>query len=355
MNAPLRAYLLPTAAGLELANAATAADPASDLAGSHAWVEAASHVLGPSRLLHVALQPAGAALPVGYLALERTRADWRSGSPGRSTLAWPFAELGYGFRPLWLGTPQPDDWLPALQRLFGDQRIELRRCATDALPDAATTFEYSEGIGCWRGGTHGGLQPWLASLHGKHRRDLAKYRRDITAAGGQWVDTNTASRELLDELFRLHHLRLDGKSVRSAYYAPEAEAFLRVLAQATAGCGLRLSLLQLAGTYVAGCLSFVHRQRFQAFVSGWDMAHRRLDLGRQVLYHQLLQELPRGLVEINFLGGDLAYKREFGLAKQATRDAVAHGGGFARLRAHVVDRALQVYRRARRPEPQGQP
>lgn len=343
----LRAVVVDPERGMALAARADAADPRSGLAGSPAWLAAAAATGGQDRLVHIALHVGDAAQPCGQLALERVRADWRSGSPGRHTLAWPQAGLGYGFRPRWLDGVPRADWLLALAAVFPGHRLELRRTAPDVVATLPHHAERNEGIGTWCAPAPANAAQWLAGLHGKHRRDLHKARREIAAAGGRWIDTQAPEPLLLDACFRLHQHRLQHKGAQSAYFAAAAEQFLRALAGHTAGCGLRLSLLQLADRYVAACLSFVHRGRFQAFVSGWDPAQRRFDLGRQVLFHQLLAELDAGLVEIDFLGGDLAYKHEFGLGKQPSQDLVAHGSGLATLRARAMAGALRLYRRAR--------
>lgn len=344
----LRAQQLDHDAGMALARCADAADRAAGLAGAPQWLAAAATTLGQDRLVHFALYEGDAAAPCGQLTLERTRADWRSGSPGRSTLAWPFAELGFGYRPRWLdGVPRPG-WLAAVAAARPEARLDLRRTAPNAAADLPAHGEQTSGIGTWCATAPTNAAAWLASLQGKHRRDLHKYRRDIAAAGGLWRDDGSADPNLLDACFRLHRARLHDKGTASAYFAASAEQFLRALARESAGAGLRLSVLQLGERYAAACLSFVHHGRYQAFVSGWDPNQRRLDLGRQVLFHQLLAELDRGLVEIDFLGGDLAYKREFGLAKQPTTDFVVHGSGLATLRAKAVASALSIYRMARR-------
>jgi hypothetical protein len=335
-------------AGMALARTADAADRVAGLAGAPPWLEAAATTLGRDRLVHFALHDGDRPEPCGQVTLERTRADWRSGSPGCSTLAWPFAALGYGYRPRWLDGVARPDWLTAMATACPEARIELRRTHRDVLAALPRHGERAPGLGTWCAPAAADAATWLASLQGKHRRDLHKYRRDIAAAGGIWCDDTTAAPNLLDACFRLHHARLHDKGAASAYFAAGAEQFLRTLARLTAGQGLRLSLLQIGGRYAAACLSFVHHDRYQAFVSGWDPSQRRLDLGRQVLFHQLLGELERGLVEVDFLGGDLAYKREFGLASQPTTDFVVHGSGLATLRAKAVTAALSLYRRARR-------
>ena len=74
----LRATVLDAASGFALAQRAEQADADADFAGSPAWLQATAATLGESSLVHVALCDAAESV-VGYLALQRTRAGWRSG------------------------------------------------------------------------------------------------------------------------------------------------------------------------------------------------------------------------------------------------------------------------------------
>ena len=159
--------------------------------------------------------------------------------------------------------------------------------------------------------------------------------------------------DLLDACFALHRSRMLAKGRHEAVLGARAEQFLRELARATADASLRLSLLRRQDRFAAACLSFVHHGRYQAHVSGWDQAHARFDLGRQVIYHQILAELPRGLRQIDLLGGDLDYKREFGLERTPTADVIARPSAAAATRERLVRGAIRVFRSARaalRPE-----
>lgn len=344
----LRAIVLNPAAGLELALRAEQADADADFAGSPPWLQATAATFGESSLVHVAFVDATGTV-VGHLALQRTRAGWRSGLPGRATLSWPMASLGYGFRPRWLVAGSQRPWLAALRACFPHHRLELCRTAPDAfgaLP-VPSGIETAPGVATWSLRAPGTREQWLAGLHGKHRRDLAKYRRDIERGGGTWRDFAVADEAALAACFQLHATRLQQKGKLQARLSATAQRWLHALAATTADAGLRLSLLQHDGRFVAACLSFVHRRRLKAFVSGWDRSHARWDLGRQVLYHQVLAEFERGLAEIDFLGGDLDYKREFGLLRQPTLDVVAPGGALARFCSRVVGGARGAWRRVR--------
>lgn len=352
MNVPLpvTARLLYPADALELAQRTpTGEEP---FAGSAPWLRAATAHFEPERLLHVGFELDGEL--VGHLTLLRTRANWRCGSPGQPTLTWPGGSIGYHFVPRWLRPVGTLDWLSPLRRLFPRHRLELLRCHARAIPVAAPPgIELREGTATWIRHDPGDLIAWLGSLRGKHRRDLGKYRRDIATAGGEWIDVDQPVPELFEACFRLHRTRLSAKGCARGAVDAADERFYHALAEAMAGTGLRLSLLRLDGAFAAACLSFVHQQHYLACVSGWDPRHRHLDLGRQVIHHQLLNELPHGLRCIDLLGGDLAYKREFGLSPVPTIDVIGHPNRGAALRARVADRAIHTLRSLRtrlRPE-----
>lgn len=351
MNAIARARIVTNDAGWRLAAAAEAVDR-GPFAASLAWNRAAAQTLGDDRLVHVTLHDKKDA-PVGLLALQTARANWRTGAPGLPQLGWPMAEIGYGYRPRWLDGVPRTGWRTALAAAFPDRRIELRRCAADRteLGEAVEHgggFVTTDGVATFVRERPGTVDEWLASLQGRHRRELAKYRRNIEKCGAEWLDTDQADDERLAACLRLHEARLVAKGHAEARPTATTSSFFRALARETAGAGLRLTLLRRDDRFVASCLSFVHERRLQAFLSGWDRAHANLDLGRQVFYHQLLAELPRGLDEIDALGGEFSYKRELGLAPRATFDHVAHGGQVARLCANLVDGALRCYRIVRR-------
>ena len=117
----------------------------------------------------------------------------------------------------------------------------------------------------------------------------------------------------------------------------------------------RVTLTSEPGTYIrplyspdGSTLAFVHAGHYRCFMPGWDPTERKFDLGRQMIYHQILNEFERELTTIDLLGGDLAYKREFGLTSVPTTNLVTRPTRGAATRKKLVDGALRMYRRITR-------
>ncbi|MBI5850599.1 MAG: GNAT family N-acetyltransferase [Planctomycetes bacterium] len=351
----LVAEIAPAAVAWSIAERLDAVDDTADFAGSTAWCRAASDVLGDANTAHVVFRD-GSGTAVGWTMLERGAAGWRSGAPGASCVSWPFAAIGYRFRPRFLVELAPAlraTWIQALRSSFRGRRLELVRLDPE---EAAVEVEHAhldraDGPATWATKVSGDADGWYATLDGKHRRDLKKYRRDIAAFGGEWCDTLDGAPlgESLDVLFALHRRRIAHKGATSACGTPRSERFLRRLAEREAAAGTRVVVVRHGGEPMGACLSFAHRRRLKVTVSGWDQGFSRYDLGRQVIHHQILREFERGLVEIDLLGGDLPYKREFGLERRPTVDLVVRPSAFAALREDLVHGAIEVVRAGRRP------
>lgn len=336
------------------ANRLEADDHGARFAGSFVWCRTAADVLGDDATQHLLFRDGNGEV-VGWTMLERATAGWRSGSPRVACLTWPFAAIGYRFRPRFapgLGAETRADWLAALQAACAGVRLELTRLdlhdASGAIPGAFV--ERTHGPSTWASGVPDDAEAWYGTLEGKHRRDLKKYRRDIANAGARWCDTLDGAplEDALDACFALHRRRIAHKGATSACGEPRNERFLRALARHEAARATRVVVLRMDGEPMGACLSFAHHRRLEVTVSGWDQRFARYDLGRQVIHHQILREFARGLDEIDLLGGDLPYKREFGLRAQGTCDVVVRPTAFAAWREDVVGGALRVARMGRR-------
>ena len=329
-------------------------DHSARLAGSFAWCRTAADLLGDDATQHLLFRD-GTGEVVGWTMLARATAGWRSGSPRVACLTWPFAAIGYRFRPRFasdLDAAVRGDWLAALHTACRGVRLELTRLdpqdAGGAIPGAFV--ERTSGPSTWSIDVSGDAEAWYGTLEGKHRRDLKKYRRDIARVGARWCDTldGASLEDSLDACFALHRRRIAHKGATSACGEPRNERFLRALARHEAARATRVVVLRMDGEPAGACLSFAHHRRLEVTVSGWDQRFARYDLGRQVIHHQILREFERGLGEIDLLGGDLPYKREFGLRARETRDVVVRPTAFAAWREDVVGGALRVARMGRR-------
>ncbi len=322
-------------------------DDAPTLCSSTFWYRAAARARGPQHLIAVAIRQGATTVAVTVLAEDT--ADWRTGSPGQARLRWPFQELGYNFAPVF--APGFDaselDWLAALRELFPSSRLELRRCDEAACSGLHTdTAERSPGPPTFALDVDGELDNWKGSLRSSHRRDFDYYRRRIGKLGGRFTDLTETDNlcSFLDPCFELHASRVADKGQTSLYLREDNRTFLRQLAS-VARTSARVSLLHIGDEIVGGCLAFVYRGHYSCFMPGWDPRRRSLDLGRQLIYQQILGEFERGLACIDLLGGDLAYKREFGLRPRSTTDLVMVPGHGARLRENLVHGAVELYRR----------
>lgn len=324
------------------------------LAGSPAWCAAAGKAYGAESLVAVVFERDGAL--AGVTVLQRASAGWRSGSPGQSCLQWPAQAFGYRFAPC-LAPPAhpvppapPTAWIDALIAAFPGARLQLSRIDATATATATAPAGMARafpGPATWCAPISGGLDGWYASLKGEHRRDLGYYRRRIAKAGGVWHEPTTAAERhaALETTFTLHAARVGDKGQQSAFATPGGRRFCHALLDAAAA-DARLTLLEIDGVCIAGCLAFVVDGGYECYLPGWDPRHRHLDLGRQVIHAQLLAEFGRGsLRRIDLLGGDLAYKREFGLSPLPTIDVVVPPSRAALVREGLVRGALDLYRR----------
>ncbi|MEM7201537.1 MAG: GNAT family N-acetyltransferase [Planctomycetota bacterium] len=329
------------------------ADPTADLSTSTAWNVAAGAVRGESAVQRFALIDGDRQI-VGLVALERRVAGWRSGSPGAALWTWPMAELGYEFRPRWrpeCAAIVREHWQEAVADALAGERLELPRTAAAACPAEPSGLAATPGPAVWTAPAAASADAWLHSLQSRHRRDLGYYRRRIDRGGGVWRQFETEPTADLDAAlaisFQLHGERIATKGQRSAYLQPPHRAFLQRLAHELRETALRLTILSIDGAPAGSCLSFCYAGRYQAYMPGWSPAHHKLDLGRQIIAHQIQHDLDSGIHEISLLGGDLAYKRELGLEARATQDLVRVPSRPAELRQWLAPGVLRAYRGAR--------
>jgi CelD/BcsL family acetyltransferase involved in cellulose biosynthesis len=337
---------------LELLGEFERARPHPEFAGSSAWCRATADVRGEEALVPIVMSKAGGD-PVGVLLLQRVAAGWRSGSPGQSCLRWPFQEFGYHFTPAWRSADDADPrWIDALVIAHPSDHVELLRCAPTARVEPThSRMRVVDGPTTWRLSVDGDFERWRGGLRGEHRRDLGYYSRRIAKAGGAWDDLNPDDdpAAALGDCFDLHARRVAAKGQSSAYLEPAARRFLVRLTELHRS-STRVTRLTIDGQVVAANLSFVHNGHYQCFMPGWEPRFHKLDLGRQVIYHQIEREFAAaaGLASIDLLGGDLAYKREFGLTPHPTLDIVSRPSTGASVREELAQSAIRVYRRLAR-------
>jgi CelD/BcsL family acetyltransferase involved in cellulose biosynthesis len=182
------------------------------------------------------------------------------------------------------------------------------------------------------------------NLHRRRRRQLGEVGRLEVVVARRLEDLLAA----LEDAFRLHDLRWEGRPDGSGFASPTGRPFQREAIAALAALDVpRIVLLRLDGRAVAfhyyfafeGCM-YVHRLAF-------DPALARLSPGLVNTLDTLEAASEEGLTRVEFLGGAERYKTELadgfeplchglGLARSApARAAVAARLGVIRLRLRL--------------------
>ena len=196
-------------------------------------------------------------------------------------------------------------------------------------------------------------RPWTEVYAGKfssksrqtHRRKLRRIE-DEGLVGMRLAVLPDDVQSALEESFRLHDLRWQGRRDGSDYSAERGRAFQREAYRALAADGIaRVLLLELDGRAIAFNCYLVLAGRGYSHRLGFDPAYGRFSPGLLSTLHMCERAAAEGLTLVELLGGDEEYKLQ--LADRF--EPLLEGFGLARtLRgcAAVAARAASV--RARR-------
>jgi CelD/BcsL family acetyltransferase involved in cellulose biosynthesis len=81
---------------------------------------------------------------------------------------------------------------------------------------------------------------------------------------------------------------------------------------------LRLSVFRREGADIAATLSFLYRDRFLLYNSGYDPAHAAHSPGIASVSHAVQDAIEAGAAAFDFLSGDEPYKYQFGATNTHT-------------------------------------
>lgn len=154
---------------------------------------------------------------------------------------------------------------------------------------------------------------YLAGLDKKDRHELRRKLRRLNAAGRveqRELRTPDEIDRAFDDFIRLVRL---SSAEKDGFLTPPRVAFVRDVTLALAARDqVRVYLLELDGTRVAGSLCFRYGDKYFGYNSGYDPEYRSLAVG--LLNHALCLErvISQGARYFDFMRGDEHYKYDLG-------------------------------------------
>jgi CelD/BcsL family acetyltransferase involved in cellulose biosynthesis len=154
---------------------------------------------------------------------------------------------------------------------------------------------------------------YLQMLSKKQRHEVRrKLRRAEEGVVSVWRMTSTPA-ELesdLDVFFTLHEASAGDKA---GFMTAGMRQFFRAVAREYLQSGiLRLAFFRRDGVDVAGTMSFLHRERYLLYNSGYDPAHAGYSPGIVATIHAMQDAIEQQAVAFDFLSGNESYKYQLG-------------------------------------------
>jgi CelD/BcsL family acetyltransferase involved in cellulose biosynthesis len=164
---------------------------------------------------------------------------------------------------------------------------------------------------------------WDAYLQMLSKKQRHEIRRKLRRAQEEveWEWRTARSQDDLDRdlevYFVLHELSVHDK-VR--FMTSDMRAFFRGLARELLRLGyLRLSIFRRDGVDSAATMSFLHRDRWLLYNSGYDPAQATQSPGIAAVAHAMMDAIEERAVAFDFLSGRELYKYQFGASDTHTR------------------------------------
>jgi CelD/BcsL family acetyltransferase involved in cellulose biosynthesis len=154
---------------------------------------------------------------------------------------------------------------------------------------------------------------YVSSLSSKDRHELRRKRRRLLREHPDLVARTSGEDDLeLDlKIFIEMHRGADG--LKGHFMRPEIATFFERMAHAFAPLGwLRLDILEISGTPIAGTFSFEYANNFYLYNSAYEPEAKRMSPGF-VLTSKLIKEaIGRGVRTFDFMRGHERYKYQLG-------------------------------------------
>jgi CelD/BcsL family acetyltransferase involved in cellulose biosynthesis len=170
-------------------------------------------------------------------------------------------------------------------------------------------------------------QAYCAKYSKKSRKEHARRQRKLAALGEVTFDVAKTPEEIgiaLDDAFRLHALRWEGRFDISTFGTERGARFYRdVLQRLAESDAAQILTTRLDGKAIAFRCNLTLCQRMFFYRSAFDPAYRRLSPGILSVFEAIKRAESEGFTTIEFLGGTQPYKLE--LADRVERLYVGFG------------------------------
>lgn len=166
-------------------------------------------------------------------------------------------------------------------------------------------------------------QNFLKTRKKKFKKTLRNNQNYMDRDGGYTYHVEPASSELLDELISLHTSRWQHKGGEGALAKQRIKEFHATLNKLeNRPFDIRYFTICHHNKIAAILYGFTYRNRFYAYLSGFDMAHTRISPGNMIINHCLRVLINDGITVFDMLRGDMKYKQTWATKSYDMKDVI---------------------------------
>jgi len=193
----------------------------------------------------------------------------------------------------------------------------------------------------------GDHEHFMKLLTKKFQGTLRNNQNYMDRSGGYTYHVEPDSAELLDALINLHTSRWKHKGKHGALATRQVRDFHAELSQIdNKPFGIQYHTIRHEGDIAAILYGFVFRNRFMAYLSGFDMTHDRISPGNMVFHYCIRQLYDDGAAVFDMLRGDAKYKQTWATATYEMQDALYFPPSASGRLLYGATRTMQGIKRA---------
>lgn len=162
---------------------------------------------------------------------------------------------------------------------------------------------------------------FLKSLKKKFRKTMRNNQNYMDRDGGYAYRWEKPTEELLTALISLHTSRWQYKGESGALARQRIRNFHAALGRMEAlPFSIDYFTIRHHEKIAAILYGFTYRNRFYAYLSGFDMSHNRISPGNMVINESIRALMDRGIRTFDMLRGDMKYKQTWATASMDMKD-----------------------------------